>query len=59
MFDMIGEGRGGDCGCCEIVEKNGGWKINGFIRLHLRVQTLSLYKFKFKISLVKTYLSNF
>ena len=38
---------------------DGGWKVNGFIPLHLRVHTLSLYKFKFKMSLVKTNLSYF
>ena len=30
-----------------------GWRVNGWIRLHLSVQTLSISKFKFKNVLVK------
>ena len=32
---------------------DGGWKVNEFIPLHHRVQTLSLSEFKFKMSLEK------
>ena len=51
MFEMIG-GGGGEAGV--LWDSWREWGLEGkFIPLHLRVQILSLYEFKLKMSLVK------
>ena len=52
MLDMIGR-VGVEVGVLWDCWGEWGWRVNGWIRLHLRIQTLSISKFKLNNIVVK------